>query len=157
MTRRTFAHMTVLRALSSVALLSIVMLSTIGCESRISSHGHNIDETELAKIELGKSTKSDLIFILGKPSFEGAFESGKTYYVSQIMEEPVAGINQTTSRTVVMFTVDKDDIVRAIDVLDENSGISIAHIDEKTPTPGNTYGVIDQVFKNLKRRRATEE
>jgi outer membrane protein assembly factor BamE (lipoprotein component of BamABCDE complex) len=73
------------------------------------------------------------------------------------MEEPVAGINETTSRTVVMFTLDSDDIVRAVDVLDEASGVSIAHIDEKTPTPGNTYGVIDQIFKNLKRRRATDE
>lgn len=157
MTRRTFAPKPILRTLFTLGLLSITMVGTIGCESRISSHGHSIDEAELAKIELGTSTKSDLIFILGKPSFDGAFGSGKTYYVSQTMEEPVAGINQTTSRTVVMFTLDNNDIVRAVDVLDEASGVSIAHINEKTPTPGNTYGVIDQIFKNLKRRRATEE
>ncbi|MDB2390071.1 outer membrane protein assembly factor BamE [Alphaproteobacteria bacterium] len=157
MTRRTFAPLTALRILSAFGFLSIMMVGTTGCESRISAHGHSIDETELAKIELGKSKKSDLVFILGKPSFDGAFGSGKTYYVSQIMEEPVAGINYTTSRTIVMFTLDDEDIVRAVDVLDESSGISIVHIDEKTPTPGNTYGVVDQLFKNLKRRRATEE
>ncbi len=73
------------------------------------------------------------------------------------MEEPVAGINETTSRTIVMFTIDNEDIIRAVDVLDETSGVSIVHINEKTPTPGNTYGAIDQLFKNLKRRRATED
>ncbi|MBT6122239.1 MAG: outer membrane protein assembly factor BamE [Candidatus Puniceispirillum sp.] len=157
MTRRTFATMNALRALATFSFLSVALIGTSACESRISSHGHTIDEAELAKIELGKSKKSDLIFILGKPSFEGAFGSGKSYYVSQTMEEPVAGINETTSRTIVMFTIDNEDIVRAVDVLDETSGLSIAHIDEKTPTPGNTYGAIDQIFKNLKRRRATEE
>ena len=157
MTRRTFASMNALRALATFGLLGMVLMSLPACESRISTHGHSIDEAELAKIELGKSKKSDLIFILGKPSFDGAFGSGKSYYVSQTMEEPVAGINETTSRTIVMFTIDNDDIIRAVDVLDETSGVSIVHINEKTPTPGNTYGAIDQLFKNLKRRRATED
>lgn len=157
MTRRTFASMNALRALATFGLLGMVLMSLAACESRISTHGHSIDEAELAKIELGKSKKSDLIFILGKPSFDGAFGSGKSYYVSQTMEEPVAGINETTSRTIVMFTIDNEDIIRAVDVLDETSGVSIVHINEKTPTPGNTYGAIDQLFKNLKRRRATED
>jgi outer membrane protein assembly factor BamE (lipoprotein component of BamABCDE complex) len=149
--------MNALRALATFGLLGMVLMSLAACESRISTHGHSIDEAELAKIELGKSKKSDLIFILGKPSFDGAFGSGKSYYVSQTMEEPVAGINETTSRTIVMFTIDNDDIIRAVDVLDETSGVSIVHINEKTPTPGNTYGAIDQLFKNLKRRRATDD
>ena len=157
MTRLTFASMNALRALATFGLLGMVLMSLAACESRISTHGHSIDEAELAKIELGKSKKSDLIFILGKPSFDGAFGSGKSYYVSQTMEEPVAGINETTSRTIVMFTIDNDDIIRAVDVLDETSGVSIVHINEKTPTPGNTYGAIDQLFKNLKRRRATDD
>ena len=157
MTRRTFASMNALRTLATFVLLGMVLMSLAACESRISTHGHSIDEAELAKIELGKSKKSDLIFILGKPSFDGAFGSGKSYYVSQTMEEPVAGINETTSRTIVMFTIDNEDIIRAVDVLDETSGVSIVHINEKTPTPGNTYGAIDQLFKNLKRRRATED
>lgn len=157
MTRRTFASMNALRALATFGLLGMVLMSLPACESRISTHGHSIDEAELAKIELGKSKKSDLIFILGKPSFDGAFGSGKSYYVSQTMEEPVAGINETTSRTIVMFTIDNEDIIRAVDVLDETSGVSIVHINEKTPTPGNSYGAIDQLFKNLKRRRATED
>lgn len=157
MTRLTFITMNALRELATFGLLGIVLMGLAACESRISTHGHSIDEAELAKIELGKSKKSDLIFILGKPSFDGAFGSGKSYYVSQTMEEPVAGINETTSRTIVMFTIDNEDIIRAVDVLDETSGVSIVHINEKTPTPGNTYGAIDQLFKNLKRRRATED
>ena len=32
----------------------------------------------------------------------------------------------------------------------------IAHIDEKTPTPGDTFGVFEQIFSNI-RRGQTEE
>ena len=78
MTRLTFITMNALRELATFGLLSIVLMGLAACESRIRTHGHTIDEAELAKIELGKSKKSDLIFILGKPSFDGAFGSGKT-------------------------------------------------------------------------------
>jgi hypothetical protein len=37
--------------------------------------------------------------------------------------------------------------------MDEKSGLNIAHIDDKTPTPGDTYGVIEQIFSNLRRTR----
>ena len=41
----------------------------------------------------------------------------------------------------------------AIDLIDETSGKTVVYLDEKTPTPGDNFGAIDQVFSNLKRRR----
>ena len=64
-----------------------------GCGERISEHGHIITQVELDTIKIGKSKKADVLERLGQPSFEGAFDSQKLYYVSQIMEAPVAGIN----------------------------------------------------------------
>jgi hypothetical protein len=34
--------------------------------------------------------------------------------------------------------------------------LQIVHIDDKTPTPGDTFGVLEQVFSNLKRRQSEE-
>jgi len=41
-------------------------------------------------------------------------------------------------------------------MFDEATGKLVLHLDEKTPTPGDNLGVIDQIFSNLKRRRAQE-
>lgn len=127
-----------------------------GCGERISEHGHTITQVELDTIKIGKSKKADVLGRLGQPSFEGAFDSQKLYYVSQIMEAPVAGINTTKARTIYTFTFDNDNLLQSIQLTDKESGKRVSHIDEKTPTPGDTYGVLEQVFSNI-RRGQTEQ
>ena len=58
-----------------------------GCESVVTQHGNILDPIELARIEPGKTRLIEVEALFGKPSATGAFDSGKTYYVSQIMEE----------------------------------------------------------------------
>jgi len=128
----------------------------VGCGERISEHGHTITQVELSTIEIGKSKRADVLEALGRPSFEGAFNSQKLYYVSQVMEAPVAGISTTKARTIYTLTFDNNDLLQKIDLTDKESGMVVAHIDEKTPTPGDTYGVLEQVFSNLRRDRAEQ-
>ena len=134
-------------------IAGIIFVSLAGCESKTMTHGHSIDEAMLDEIRIGQSTRIDLLASFGKPSFNGAFNSGKIYYVSQYMIEPAGGKKQTETRKIVAFTLNGDDIVTAIDLIDETSGRNVVYLDEKTPTPGDNFGAIDQVFSNLKRRR----
>ena len=127
-----------------------------GCGERISEHGHVINQAELDTIKIGQTNRADIIGMLGRPSFEGAFDSRKIYYVSQIMELPVAGISKTKSRVIYAFTFDENNKLQEIDLVDEKSGLNVAHIKSKTPTPGDTFGVVEQIFSNLKRQQATE-
>lgn len=134
-------------------IAGVIFVSLAGCESKTMTHGHSIDEAMLDEIRIGQSTRIDLLASFGKPSFNGAFNSGKIYYVSQYMIEPAGGKKQTETRKIVAFTLNGDDIVTAIDLIDETSGRNVVYLDEKTPTPGDNFGAIDQVFSNLKRRR----
>ena len=127
-----------------------------GCGERISEHGHVINQAEMDTIIIGQTSRADIIGMLGRPSFQGAFDSRKIYYASQIMELPVAGINKTKSRVIYAFSFDAKNNLQEIVLIDEKSGLNVAHIDSKTPTPGDTFGVVEQVFSNLKRRQATE-
>ena len=127
-----------------------------GCGERISEHGHMITSVELSTIEIGKSKRADVLEALGQPSFEGAFNSQKLYYVSQVMEAPVAGISTTKARTIYTLTFDNNNVLQKIDLTDKKSGMVIVHIDEKTPTPGDTYGVLEQVFSNIRRGQSEQ-
>jgi outer membrane protein assembly factor BamE (lipoprotein component of BamABCDE complex) len=138
----------------SISLLSIGLLA--GCGERISEHGQFINQSEMDVIKIGQTNRSDIVALLGRPSFEAAFDSQKIYYSSQIMEQPVAGINATKSRMIYVFTFDSSNTLQEIDLINEKTGFNVAHIDEKTPTPGDTFGVVEQIFSNLKRRQATE-
>ena len=127
-----------------------------GCGERISEHGHVIDQGEMDTIKIGQTNRADIIGMLGRPSFEGAFDSQKIYYVSQIMELRVAGIKKTKSRVIYAFSFDANNNLQKIDLIDEKSSLNVAHIDSKTPTPGDTFSAAEQIFLNLKRRRAAE-
>ena len=141
-------------ALFFVASLGLAALGA--CGDRISSHGHIINENELKQINIGTTTKADILDMLGQPSFDGAFDTQKLYYSSQVMLQPVASAKQTQQRTVYIFTLDENNILESIDLIDKEDGLQISHIDDKTPTPGDTFGVLEQVFSNLKRRQSEE-
>jgi outer membrane protein assembly factor BamE (lipoprotein component of BamABCDE complex) len=127
-----------------------------GCGERISEHGHVINQAELDTIKIGQTNRADIIGMLGRPSFEGAFDSRKIYYASQIMELQVASINKTKSRVIYAFSFDANNNLQDIDLIDEKRSLNVAHIDAVTPTPGDTFNAVEQIFLNLKRRRAAE-
>ena len=144
-------------ALFFIASSGLAALAALGaCGDRISSHGHIINENELKQINIGTTTKADILDMLGQPSFDGAFDTQKLYYSSQVMLQPAASAKQTQQRIVYIFKLDDNNILESIDLINKEDGLQIVHIDDKTPTPGDTFGVLDQVFSNLKRRQSEE-
>ena len=137
-------------ALFCAASLSLAAMS--GCGDRVSSHGHVINENELKQITVGTTTKVDIVQLLGQPSFAGAFDTQKLYYSSQVMLQPVASVKQTQRRVIYIFKLNKNNVLEEIELVDKDDGLTIAHIDDKTPTPGDTFGILDQVFKNIRRQ-----
>lgn len=133
-------------------LASLGLAAMSGCGDRISSHGHVINESELKQITIGTTTKADIVQLLGQPSFAGAFDSQKLYYSSQVMLQPVASVKQTQRRVIYIFTLNKDNVLEEIELVDKDDGLTIAHIDDKTPTPGDRFGILDQVFTNIRRQ-----
>ena len=142
------------RALSFAlfCLASLGLAAMSGCGDRISSHGHVINESELKQITIGTTTKADIVQLLGQPSFAGAFDTQKLYYSSQVMLQPVASVKQTQRRVIYIFTLNKNNVLESIDLVDKDDGLTIAHIDDKTPTPGDTFGILEQVFTNVRRQ-----
>ena len=103
-------------ALFCVASLGLAAMS--GCGDRISSHGHVINESELKQITIGTTTKADIVQLLGQPSFAGAFDTQKLYYSSQVMLQPAASVKQTQRRVIYIFTLNKNNVIEAIDLIE---------------------------------------
>ena len=127
-----------------------------GCGDRVSSHGHIINENELKQINIGTTTRANILNMLGQPSFKGAFNAKKLYYSSLIMVQPIASTKKAHTRIIYIFTLNNRDILESIHLINDEDGFQIAHIDDKTPTPGDTFGILKQVFSNLKRRQVEE-
>ena len=144
------------RGLGNVGMFCLLAIAIGGCAEKTSNHGHAITSAELEKIKIGQSTRIDILATFGQPSFEGAFNSGKIYYVSQFMVEPPGGKKKTQTRELYVLTFDDNDVIQGVDLLDQTVSNDVLHLDEQTPTPGDNFGVIDQIFSNLKHRRNSE-
>ena len=141
--KRIFAY-----GLTAIALTALV---SGGCSSRVYNHGNQLDPLSLSKVEPGKTRLIEVEALFGKPSATGAFDSGKVYYITQIMEEKPGARKETINRTIVAFSYNDTGLITAIDITDEQTGRTIFHRDEKTPTPGNTSGILEQMFRNVQR------
>ena len=135
-----------------IANLGLVLIGA--CGDRMSNHGHIINENELKDINIGTTTRAELLDILGRPSFSGAFNTQKLFYSSLVMVQPIASTKQIQKRIVYIFSFNDKNKLQSIDIIDKKDGFQITHIDDKTPTPGDTFGVLDQIFSNLKRQQA---
>ena len=94
--KRIFAY-----GLTAIALTALV---SGGCSSRVYNHGNQLDPLSLSKVEPGKTRLIEVEALFGKPSATGAFDSGKVYYITQIMEEKPGARKETINRTIVAFS-----------------------------------------------------
>ena len=120
-----------------------------GCSSKISTHGHTLEKAKLDLLVPGETSLSDILILFGKPSFDGAFGSGKIYYNNQVMETEVAGRSKTVSRTLLILTIDKNGFLQNLEIQLIDDEIEVTKLDAKTPTPGDNYGLVEQIFSNI--------
>jgi len=129
-----------------------LFLGLQGCESQVTSHGNLIEASQLNKLEIGTTRREDVLILFGPASFEGAFNNNRLYYNNQKMEAPIAGRTQTIERDLVVLSFDLNNILNSIEIRDKSTDQEIVKLDAKTPTPGDTLTVVDQLFSNLRRR-----
>ena len=135
-----------------LVFLFILMIAVSACEAITTTHGRLIEPAELDRLELGVTTQAETIAILGPPSFEGAFNSGRLYYNTQKMEKSVGGETLTIERELIVFIFDNNNRLQGIELRDKSSDKKIVKLESKTPTPGDTVTIVDQIFSNLRRK-----
>lgn len=142
-----------MKPLSLLSCFALIMSLAIfsGCSSKISTHGHTLEKAKLDLLVPGETSLSDILILFGKPSFDGAFGSGKIYYNNQVMETEVAGHSKTVSRTLLILTIDKNEILQNLEIQSIDDDIEVTKLDAKTPTPGDNYGLAEQIFSNIGR------
>ncbi|MGB1909515.1 MAG: outer membrane protein assembly factor BamE domain-containing protein [Candidatus Puniceispirillaceae bacterium] len=129
-----------------------LFLGLQGCESQVTSHGNLIEASQLNKLEIGTTRREDVLILFGPASFEGAFNNNRLYYNNQKMEAPIAGRTQTIERELVVLSFNVNNVLESIEIRDKSTDQEIVKLDAKTPTPGDTLTVVDQLFTNLRRR-----
>jgi outer membrane protein assembly factor BamE (lipoprotein component of BamABCDE complex) len=128
-----------------------LMTMVSACGSQLSQHGNSLDPAALERLEIGNTKQIEVEAIFGKPSARGAFDSGRIYYISQVMVKAPAKKIALQERTVVTFSFDDNDVLTSIEFTNEDDGRSVYYVDSTTPTPGDNFGFFEQILSNINR------
>jgi outer membrane protein assembly factor BamE (lipoprotein component of BamABCDE complex) len=121
------------------------------CVPQVSNHGYRLDEAALAQIEPGRTTRDEVLQLLGSPSALTTFDGTVWYYVSQRTERMSFYQEEVVNRDVVSITFDERDTVAQID----RHGLEHAHevslVERETPTAGSELTALEQFIGNIGR------
>lgn len=133
------------RALAVVFLASTLMVS--GCAQDIRKTGFYPLESELAQVQVGASTREDVIAAIGSPSVTS--DSGMIYYVGQRTQYIGPFAPQLIDRQVIAVGFDSRGRVSSIETLSAEDGARVALEGRITEPVGDALSVWRQLFGNI--------
>jgi outer membrane protein assembly factor BamE (lipoprotein component of BamABCDE complex) len=133
------------------ALLGLAALQISACSPSVATHGHRLDPAALAQIEPGRTTRDQVLQLLGSPSSFSTFDDQAWYYVSQRTERLSFYQEDVVAQDVTAITFTDRGVVSAVDQHGLDQAQAVTPVERTTPTVGNELSVIEQLIGNIGR------
>jgi outer membrane protein assembly factor BamE (lipoprotein component of BamABCDE complex) len=127
------------------------------CVPQVSNHGYRLDETALAQIEPGRTTRDEVLQLLGSPSALTTFDGSVWYYVSQRTERMSFYQEEVVNRDVVSITFDELGTVAQLDRHGLEQAHEVSLVERETPTAGSELTALEQFIGNIGRFNPPED
>lgn len=128
----------------------ILLLTLTGCAT-IDIHGHVIEPEQLNSIQVGVTTKEQVGKLLGTPSSVSTFGNKTWFYMSEKTQRRAFFSPTVLKSNITRIVFDDEGRVKSIDSLTEADKQVISHINRSTPTAGQDFNVLKQIFGNVGR------
>jgi outer membrane protein assembly factor BamE (lipoprotein component of BamABCDE complex) len=129
----------------------VVGLILIGCVPQVSNHGYRLDEAAFAQIESGRTTRDQVLQLLGSPSAVTTFDGSVWYYVSQRSERLSFYQDNVVNQDVVTITFDDLGTVASVDRHGLERAHDVSFVERETPTSGSELSAFEQFIGNIGR------
>lgn len=135
-------HFALLPAVAAAATLA-------ACSSTVEQRGNLPPPDEIAQIHPGKTTKAEVVKILGTPSSVGVFNERNWYYISARTKQFSFFDPKVLDQQVFIVGFNNDGVVQAVDRKTLKDGKEIVPIARATPAPGRELTFLEQLLGNL--------
>jgi len=140
-----------LSLLASTAACAVLAVTITACSSRVDQRGNLPDPDVLANVEVGHINKQGVQDLLGTPSSVGLFDNESWYYISERTETTAFFKPVVLERKVLVLKFDDQGILTAMNTLTLDDGKQVEMVERHTPTAGNEFGLLRQLFGNIGR------
>jgi outer membrane protein assembly factor BamE (lipoprotein component of BamABCDE complex) len=121
------------------------------CVPQVSNHGYRLDEAALAQIESGRTSRDQVLQLLGSPSAVTTFDGSVWYYVGQRTERLSFYQEEVVNQDVVAIVFDDLGTVSRIERHGLDRAQEVSLVDRETPTAGSELTVFEQFIGNIGR------
>ena len=127
------------------------VLFAAGCTAIYQNHGYVPTETDLAKIEVGKSSREEVSAVIGRPSSVGVLQGAGWFYVGSRWKHYGARAPQEIDRQVVAISFDEAGMVENIERFGMERGEVVVLSRRVTKSNVKGIGVIRELLGSFGR------
>jgi outer membrane protein assembly factor BamE (lipoprotein component of BamABCDE complex) len=140
-----------MRKTHATALLTIGLLGLglVGCTPIVAQRGNLVEDSRLAQIQSGQTTREQVQYVLGTPTSTGTVDGSTWYYIGRRTAQTAFLDPEVTAQRIVRVRFDAEGTVQEVKELDGNDAVYIAPVARVTPTVGHDLGFFEQLLGNL--------
>ena len=126
------------------------------CSAVYRNHGYIPSDAELARVEVGVSTRSDVAAEIGRPTSSGLLADSGWYYVGSRFKHLGARPPEEIDRQVVAITFTEDGVVQNVERFGLENGNVVVLSRRVTESSIRGVSFLKQIFGNIGRLRADQ-
>ena len=132
-----------------ICIMSFVLIS---CSPTIQNNGLSEVKFNKIKIEIGKTSKKDLIRKYGPPIFQSVFNDNIIYYVSHKTSYKLLDKLKTEKLLIYEVYLDKKNIVENFQEYSEKDALNIEISDKETGDDKDAVFIWKEILNNMRRK-----
>ena len=113
--------------------------------------GINIEAVDYDKLVPGKSTRPQVVELIGSPTARATFDDNTWIYIGEVTAPVPLMLPKVKRQEVVVLTFDAGGVLRSRRLLDRADGHDVAMAGGSTPSPGSKTSFIQQLIGNVGR------
>ena len=141
--------------MKKLILTTLCLVPLANCTPTKHVRGNMVQDYQLAELQPGTDTQSDILKKLGSPTTKAPFDDNVWYYLGQETEKRGILDPSVKEERIIVVSFNQDGILENLDEVD-NERLDLPYVREKTPTSGNEVTVLQQFLGNLGRFNAEE-
>jgi outer membrane protein assembly factor BamE (lipoprotein component of BamABCDE complex) len=134
---------------SLLVAAALVAAATAGCHVDVAQRGNLPTRAKLAELQPGRTTRDQVVKILGSPSSVSVFDDKSWYYISAREKQIAFLAPDQVDQQVYIVRFDDNGVVQSIDHKNQKDGRAIVPVARTTPAPGRQLSFMEQIIGNI--------
>jgi outer membrane protein assembly factor BamE (lipoprotein component of BamABCDE complex) len=134
-----------------VAALLSLALAAAACNPIADNLGNRVLKENVEQIQVGRTSRGEVVRLLGSPSNVAAFDQNTWYYVSARQVQYAFLKPRTVEQNVLVIRFDGAGIVREMKQLGMEDAQASTYVGRTTPTRGGEPGILRSLYDTVMR------